>query len=148
MGPHDGPRPPRRPRGCSSLPPAGGEQRARANHLWKGSRRTWPGATGRSRSSGRFPPGTSKWNKIEHRLFSAITQNWRGQPLVSHETVVQLIGATHTRTGLTVQAALDQHTYPTGIKISDDQMAHIQLLKDRFHGEWNYTISPTTNGKT
>lgn len=126
----------------------GGGSNGSRNHLWKWALQRWADDSGLTIQVCHFPPGTSKWNKIEHRLFSAITQNWRGQPLVSHETVVQLIGATHTRTGLTVQAALDQHTYPTGIKISDDQMAHIQLLKDRFHGEWNYTISPTTNGKT
>jgi hypothetical protein len=126
----------------------GGGSNGSRNHLWKWALQRWADDSGLTIQVCHFPPGTSKWNKIEHRLFSAITQNWRGQPLVSYETVVQLIGATHTRTGLTVQAGLDQHTYPTGIKISDDQMAHIQLLKDRFHGEWNYTISPTTNGKT
>lgn len=126
----------------------GGGSNGSRNHLWKWELQRWADESGLTIQVCHFPPGTSKWNKIEHRLFSAITQNWRGQPLVSYETVIQLIGATHTRTGLTVQAGLDKHTYPTGIKISDDQMAHIQLQKDRFHGEWNYTISPTTGGKT
>lgn len=126
----------------------GGGSNGSRNHLWKWELQRWADASGLTIQVCHFPPGTSKWNTIEHRLFSAITQNWRGQPLVSYETVVQLIGATHTRTGLTVQAGLDQHTYPTGIKIGDDQMAQIQLQKDRFHGEWNYTISPTTSGKT
>ena len=126
----------------------GGGSNGSRNHLWKWELQRWADESGLTIQVCHFPPGTSKWNKIEHRLFSAITQNWRGQPLVSYETVIQLIGATHTRTGLTVQAGLDQHTYPTGIKISDHQMAHIQLQKDRFHGEWNYTISPTTGGKT
>lgn len=126
----------------------GGGSNGSRNHLWKWELQRWADESGLTIRVCHFPPGTSKWNKIEHRLFSAITQNWRGQPLVSYETVIQLIGATHTRTGLTVQAGLDQHAYPTGIKISDDQMAHIQLQKDRFHGEWNYTISPTISGKT
>lgn len=126
----------------------GGGSNGSRNHLWKWELQRWADESGLTIQVCHFPPGTSQWNKIEHRLFAAITQNWRGQPLVSYETVVQLIGATHTRTGLTVQAGLDQHPYPTGIKISDDQMAQIQLQKDRFHGEWNYTISPSTRGKT
>jgi hypothetical protein len=125
----------------------GGGSNGSRNHLWKWALQRWADASGLTIQVCHFPPGTSKWNKIEHRLFSAITQNWRGQPLVSYETVVQLIGATRTRTGLTVQASLDRHPYPTGIKISDDQMAQIQLQKDCFHGEWNYTISPTTGDK-
>ena len=89
-----------------------------------------------------FPPGTSKWNKIEHRLFSYITSNWRGQPLVSHETIVNLIASTTTKTGLVVQAALDTNAYETGIKVSDDELARIRLTPCDFHGEWNYTIAP------
>lgn len=106
----------------------GGGSNGSRNHLWKWELQRWADESGLTIQVCHFPPGTSKWNKIEHRLFSAITQNWRGQPLVSYETVIQRIGATHTRTGLTVQAGLDKRTYPTGIKISDDQMAHIQLL--------------------
>jgi hypothetical protein len=89
-----------------------------------------------------FPPGTSKWNKIEHRLFSYITSNWRGQPLVSLATIVNLIASTTTTTGLLVQAALDTNMYETGIKISDEQMAKLRLTPCEFHGEWNYTIAP------
>jgi hypothetical protein len=89
-----------------------------------------------------FPPGTSKWNKIEHRLFSYITSNWRGQPLVSHEAIVNLIASTTTKTGLVVQAALDTNVYETGIKVSDDELARIRLTPCDFHGEWNYTIAP------
>jgi transposase len=89
-----------------------------------------------------FPPGTSKWNKIEHRLFSFITKNWRGQPLVSHEVIVNLIAATTTRTGLRVQSQLDTGKYPKGIKVSKREFAAIQLRPDTFHGEWNYTIAP------
>ncbi|QKE41382.1 MAG: ISAzo13 family transposase [Ferrovum myxofaciens] len=91
-----------------------------------------------------FPPGTSKWNKIEHRLFSYISMNWRGQPLVSHEVIVNLIAATTTRKGLKVQAQLDTNLYPKGIKVSDDEFAAIRLDRDSFHGEWNYTITPNT----
>ncbi|MEI2769199.1 MAG: ISAzo13 family transposase [Candidatus Competibacter sp.] len=126
----------------------GGGSNSSRNHLWKWELQRWADESGLTIQVCHFPPGTSKWNKIEHRLFSAITQNWRGQPLVSYETVIQLIGATHTRTGLTVQARLDQHAYPTGIKISDDQMSHVHLQKAPFHGEWNYTISPGTPDKT
>ena len=89
-----------------------------------------------------FPPGTSKWNKIEHRLFSFITQNWRGRPLRSLQTIVELIGNTTTDMGLTVRAALDDTEYETGIKISDEQLAHVKLKRSDFHGEWNYTILP------
>jgi len=89
-----------------------------------------------------LPPGTSKWNKIEHRLFSFITQNWRGKPLVSHQTIVQLIGSTTTRTGLNIKCALDPNTYPAGVKVSDEDMAAINLKPHKFHGEWNYTIAP------
>jgi hypothetical protein len=89
-----------------------------------------------------FPPGTSKWNKIEHRLFSFITQNWRGKPLVSHQTILNLIANTTTTTGLTVRAALDTNTYETGIKVTDDQMAKLNLTPATFHGEWNYSIAP------
>jgi hypothetical protein len=89
-----------------------------------------------------FPPGTSKWNKIEHRLFSFITQNWRGRPLVSHEAIVNLIANTTTKTGLTVRAALDTSRYDTAITVSDEQLASLHLTPHRFHGEWNYTLSP------
>ena len=89
-----------------------------------------------------FPPGTSKWNKIEHRLFSFITQNWRGRPLVSHQAVVNLIAATTTKAGLLVKAALDHRTYKTAVKVSDQELAGLSLAPHPFHGEWNYTLSP------
>jgi Rhodopirellula transposase DDE domain len=89
-----------------------------------------------------FPPGTSKWNKIEHRLFSYITSNWRGQPLVNHEAIVNLIASTTTKTGLLVKAALDTNVYETGIKVTDEEMASLRLTPGEFHGEWNYTIAP------
>ena len=89
-----------------------------------------------------FPPGTSKWNKIEHRLFSHISLNWRGQPLVSHEVIVALIAATTTRAGLKVRAAIDGTLYPKGVKVSDTELDAIQITPDTFHGEWNYVISP------
>lgn len=89
-----------------------------------------------------FPPGTSKWNKIEHRLFSYITSNWRGQPLVSREAIVNLIASTTTKTGLVVKAALDTKVYQTGIKVSDKEMSTLRIVPCTFHGEWNYTITP------
>jgi hypothetical protein len=89
-----------------------------------------------------FPPGTSKWNKVEHRLFSFITQNWRGRPLDSRETVVNLITSTRTRTGLVVRAALDTNRYETAMKVSDAELARVRMTPHRFHGDWNYTIKP------
>ena len=89
-----------------------------------------------------LPPGTSKWNKIEHRLFCHITQNWRGRPLVSREVTVNLIGATTTKKGLTVQAALDKNEYPLGRKVTDSELASLKIKRDKFHGEWNYHLSP------
>jgi transposase len=89
-----------------------------------------------------FPPGTSKWNKIEHRMFSFISLNWRGKPLVSHEVVVNLIGNTRTATGLSIQAELDTAQYPKGVKVSDEELRKLNLTRDAFHGEWNYSIAP------
>jgi hypothetical protein len=96
-----------------------------------------------------YPPGTSKWNKIEHRLFAHITMNWRGRPLTSHQVVVELIGATTTRNGLRVHAETDTNTYPTGIKVPDAEMAAIrpQIKPHKFHGEWNYTMDPAAASK-
>ena len=91
-----------------------------------------------------LPPGTSKWNKIEHRLFSYISQNWRGKPLISHEVIVNLIAATTTKTGLKVRSQLDTQSYPTGTVVTDGELAQVKLQPDQFHGEWNYTISPRT----
>ena len=89
-----------------------------------------------------FPPGTRKWNKIEHRLFSRISMNWRGRPLVSLETIINLIANTTTDKGLKVQAELDASSYPTGIKVSNDELESIHLEKASFHGQWNYSLSP------
>jgi hypothetical protein len=89
-----------------------------------------------------LPPGTSKWNKIEHRLFSFITLNWRGKPLRSFKTIVQLVAATTTAAGLTVRAELDENKYPKGVKITDAELAAIHLARHAFHGDWNYTITP------
>jgi transposase len=120
---------------------SGGSNGSR-NRLWKVSLQSLADETGLEIAVCHFPPGTSKWNKIEHRMFCHITENWRGRPLVSHAVVVNLIGSTHTRTGLRVQAELDTNTYPKGIKVTDQEIESVQLKKDRFHGEWNYTISP------
>jgi len=89
-----------------------------------------------------FPPGTSKWNKIEHRLFSHITMNWRGRPLVSHDVIVNLIGATKTASGLRVKARLDKRRYPLGVEVSDEELKAVKMLRHRFHGDWNYSIRP------
>jgi hypothetical protein len=90
-----------------------------------------------------FPPGTSKWNKIEHRLFSFITQNWRAKPLMSYQVIVDLISSTTTKTSLTVHCELDPNTYPKGVSASDDEMEKLNITRAEFHGEWNYTISPS-----
>jgi transposase len=89
-----------------------------------------------------FPPGTSKWNKIEHRLFSFISMNWRGKPLLSYQVIISLIAATTTQAGLRIEAALDRHTYPAGVKVSDAEVRQVNLKPARFHGDWNYTVRP------
>jgi len=94
-----------------------------------------------------FPPGTSKWNKIEHRMFCHITQNWRGRPLVSHEVIVNLIANTATTQGLQIHAELDAESYPTGVKVTDEELAAVKLKASKFHGEWNYRILPTRKKK-
>ena len=111
-------------------------------HLWKVAVQEVADAIGLRISVCHFPPGTSKWNKIEHRMFCHITENWRGKPLVSRAVIVNLIGNTKTRTGLTITAELDENTYPTGIKVSAAELAAIHLQPDTFHGDWNYTILP------
>jgi len=110
--------------------------------LWKLEIQRIADKTGLEMTICHFPPGTSKWNKIEHRLFSHITMNWRGRPLISHEVIVELIGATTTESGLTVTAQLDTNNYPLHVKTSKKQMQTIELQPHSFHGEWNYTISP------
>ena len=89
-----------------------------------------------------FPPGTSKWNKIEHRMFSYISKNWRGKPLITRETVVNLIAGTTTTKGLKIQAVLDENVYEKGIKVTDEELAGINIVRADFHGEWNYKILP------
>jgi transposase len=120
----------------------GGGSNGSRVRLWKLELQRLASETGLRISVCHFPPGTSKWNKIEHRLFSFISQNWRGRPLVSHEVIVNLISATTTETGLKVACELDRNSYPSGIKVSKQDMAGISLRKDKFHGEWNYTILP------
>jgi hypothetical protein len=123
----------------------GGGSNASRSRLWKLELQGFADRSGLAISVSHFPPGTSKWNKIEHRLFCHITENWRGRPLVDHETVVQLIGSVRTTTGLTVKAKLDTREYPTGIKVSDDEMDSLLITREAFHGEWNYTLYPRRN---
>jgi hypothetical protein len=111
--------------------------------LWKKELQRLANDTGLEITVSHFPPGTSKWNKIEHRLFSFITMNWRGKPLVSHEVIVNLIASTRTNGGLSVKCALDTNKYEKGVKVTDQELKKIQLDKHDFHGEWNYTISPS-----
>ena len=125
----------------------GGGSNGHRTRLWKVSLQVLADELGLTLHVCHFPPGTSKWNKIEHRLFSFITQNWRRKPLVSHQAIVSLIASTTTRTGLTVRAALDTNHYDTEIKVSDDELARLQLQRHEFHGDWNYTISPRLKKK-
>jgi hypothetical protein len=122
---------------------AGGSNSYR-NRLWKVELARLATDTGIAITVCHFPPGTSKWNKIEHRLWSQVTSNWRGQPLTSREVIVNLIGATTTRTGLSVHAELDEGSYPSGIKVPDEELAAIRprLEPHDFHGDWNYTLRP------
>jgi DNA-binding phage protein len=120
----------------------GGGSNGSRLRLWKVERQGFADAAGLAVTVCHLPPGTSKWNKIEHRLFAHISMNWRGRPLVSHEVVVDLIGATTTREGLRVQAELDPAVYPTKVKVSDADLAAVRLTPHAFHGEWNYTIAP------
>lgn len=120
----------------------GGGSNGSRSRLWKSRLQALADETGLSIGVCHFPPGTSKWNKVEHRLFSFITQNWRGRPLISHEVIVSLIAATRTSTGLNVACQLDTNTYPTGVKVSDAQLAQVNLQPQAFHGNWNYVIKP------
>jgi Rhodopirellula transposase DDE domain len=120
---------------------AGGSNGYRSR-LWKVALQRLADAIGLRITVCHFPPGTSKWNKIEHRMFCHITKNWRGKPLSSRAVVVNLIGNTKTRTGLEVRAELDTNAYPTGLKVSDEELAAVHLTPDVFHGEWNYSIAP------
>jgi transposase len=120
---------------------AGGSNGVRIR-LWKVELQKLADETGLRITVCHFPPGTSKWNKIEHRLFSYISQNWRGQPLLSHEVIVNLIANTKTKQGLTVRAKLDTNQYPSGVKVTDEELAAVLLKPEKFHGEWNYNIVP------
>ena len=120
----------------------GGGSNGSRTHLWKVEIQKLADELGIPITVSHFPPGTSKWNKIEHRLFSFISQNWRGKPLISHEVIVNLIAATTTATGLKVRAELDTTAYPVGQKVSPQEIAAVNLSRNSFHGEWNYTISP------
>ena len=120
----------------------GGGSNGSRNRLWKVSLQELADELGIKLFVCHFPPGTSKWNKIEHRLFSFITKNWRARPLVSLEVIVHLIANTKTQTGLTVKAAIDTNHYPTKIKVTDEQLKKLRLKHHKFHGEWNYTLSP------
>jgi transposase len=120
---------------------AGGSKGPRLR-LWKWELQRFANRTGLAITICHFPPGTSKWNKIEHRLFSHIAMNWRGKPLVSLATIVNLIASTRTRSGLRIRSEIDHHPYPQGVVVTDEQMAHVRLRPHRFHGEWNYTIRP------
>jgi hypothetical protein len=124
------------------ITPDGGGSNSSRSRLWKVALQEFADRTSLAINVSHLPPGTSKWNKIEHRLFSHISQNWRGRPLVSHETIVNLIAATTTRTGLKVRARLDRRPYPTGIPVDDDELASLALKPHAFHGDWNYRIEP------
>ena len=120
----------------------GGGSNGSRSRLWKVALQDLATALGIPIRVCHFPPGTSKWNKIEHRMFCHITQNWRGRPLIDHEVIVNLIAATSTRHGLKIKAALDDGRYPTGTKVSDDELAAVHLKPAEFHGDWNYQILP------
>ena len=120
----------------------GGGSNGSRNRLWKVELQKFADATKLRISVSHFPPGTSKWNKIEHRMFCHITENWRGRPLVSRQVVVNLIGHTRTKSGLTIHSELDENSYPTGQSVSDEQMRALNLKRAKFHGEWNYTLTP------
>jgi hypothetical protein len=122
----------------------GGSNGARVR-LWKAQLQKLADETGLVLHVHHYPPGTSKWNKIEHRMFCHITQNWRGRPLTDRLAIVELIGATTTKTGLKVECALDTRTYEKGIKVSDTEMRMLNIEGDDFHPEWNYTIRPKTS---
>jgi hypothetical protein len=134
---------PRYPRATELIITAdGGGSNSSRNRLWKVALQGLADELGLVLRVCHFPPGTSKWNKIEHRLFCFITKNWRGRPLTSYEVIVNLIANTTTETGLTVQAVLDTSEYEIGIEVSDEQLASVRLTPAKFHGEWNYTIRP------
>ena len=123
----------------------GGGSNGSRNRLWKVALARMARETGLRIKVCHFPPGTSKWNKIEHRMFCHMTQNWRGRPLVSHEVIVNLIGSTTTAKGPEIRAELDRKAYPKGKKVTDEELARVKIRRARFHGNWNYTILPEQN---
>jgi hypothetical protein len=125
----------------------GGGSNGSRNRLWKVALQQLANDIGLRMAVCHFPPGTSKWNKIEHRMFSHISMNWRGRPLISHEVMVNLIANTTTQQGLTIKAALDTGRYPIGIKVTDQEFEKVKLKQSKFHGEWNYTIMPMLSSK-
>ena len=139
--------------GCKRYPDAkrltitadGGGSNGSRVRLWKRELQRLANELGIEITVHHLPPGTSKWNKIEHRLFSFISMNWRAKPLVSYRVIVDLISATTTDTGLTVRCELDTNLYPKGIAVSDKDMDNINISRAEFHGEWNYTIRPANN---
>jgi hypothetical protein len=120
----------------------GGGSNSSRNRLWKKSLQELADELGMTVQMCHFPPGTSKWNKIEHRLFCFITKNWRGRPLTTYEVIVNLIASTTTKTGLVVRAAIDPSEYQTGVEVTDEELARLRITPSKFHGEWNYTIRP------
>ena len=136
--------------GCVSYPVArrllitadGGGSNGSRNRLWKWELQQFADEMGLRVSVCHFPPGTSKWNKIEHRMFCHFTENWRGRPLVSREVVVNLIGHTTTQSGLAIRSELDENSYPTGQPVTAEQMESLSLKRDKFHGDWNYSLRP------
>jgi hypothetical protein len=120
----------------------GGGSNSSRNRLWKKSLQELADELDLTLKVCHFPPGTSKWNKIEHRLFCFITKNWRGRPLTTYEVIVNLIASTTTKTGLVVRAAIDSNEYDTGVTVSDEELARLRIRRAKFHGEWNYTIKP------
>ena len=120
----------------------GGGSNGSRNRLWKRELQRFSDRTGLTIHVSHLPPGTSKWNKIEHRLFSFISSNWRGEPLRDYETIVNLIAGTTTAKGLKVTCRLDRRKYPTGREVSDEEMQRVNLERNKFHGEWNYLIKP------
>jgi hypothetical protein len=138
--------------GCARYPEAtrltinadGGGSNGSRLRLWKRELQALANEIGIAITVHHLPPGTSKWNKIEHRLFSFISQNWRAKPLVSHRVIVDLIAATTTKTGLTVRCEIDDNLYPKGVTVSNAEMAAINLARHEFHGDWNYTIAPNS----
>jgi Rhodopirellula transposase. len=125
----------------------GGGSNGTRVRLWKWTLQKFANRTGLTITVCHFPPGTSKWNRIEHRLFSFITRNWRGEPLESHATIVKLIASTTTEAGLKVYCELDDHHYEKGIRVTDEQMAQLNIKRHDFHGDWNYTIRPKRRHK-